>query len=475
MNAPALYLALPMAAALGAYFLFPFRPRSAILISTALAAGMAWFASALPLDAPLMVLGYSIPVTGAFSLLGRQFIFVPSLRSAVLFLFIGGAALFGGSLATPRNRMLLPVGWIVLGLFSASLFVQPFLYAAFFLFLSVLFLSLLLSDSSHPVPRGAVRWISYSALGMMLLLLAGSELSVLDNLPTDPADLQSLLVQLCLGFGLLISFPPFHFWLPDVVDDSSPYSVSFILSLYIGAVIFLLLRFLDGFSWLRLSGEVYLALQAGGVGMCLVGGVFLIFQNRLGRAIGYLSLCNLGALLFSLSIPGPAGAQTAMVLLAARGFSLLVWGVAFHALRPVHSSDRLEDLRGVAFARPLAFSAALLSGLSLVGAPGLISFPPLWALLGKLTVVSTAGLFGILLPLSLLLSLAAGVLSVFRFARPMLHFSDLLPVSMEQTRSLRVFLMASLFLLVLLGLFPQAYLPWVAKSASAFVNIMGSP
>jgi NADH-quinone oxidoreductase subunit N len=474
MNAPALYLAFPIAAAVGAYFLFPLRPRSAIFISTVMAAGMAWLASALPLDAPLTILGYSISVSGSFSLLGRQFIFDPSLRSAVLFLFVGGAALFGGSLAIPRNRLLVPVGWVILSLFSASLFVRPFLYAAFFLFLSVLFLSLLLSDPSHPVPRGAIRWISYSALGMMFLLLAGSELSTLDNLPSDPSNLQSLLVELCLGFGLLISFPPFHFWLPDVVDDSSPYSVSVILSLYIGAVIFLLLRFLDGFSWLRLSPEIYLALQIGGAGMCLVGGFFSVFQNRLGRSIGYLSMCNLGALLFSLSIPGPAGAQTAMVLLAARGFSLLVWGVSFHALRPTHASDRLEDLRGVASTRPLAFSAALLSGLSLVGAPGLISFPPLWALLREINLRAITGSLGILLPLSLLVSLAAGVLSVFRFARPMLHFAVSLPMSIEQSRSLRVFLLASIFLLVFLGLFPQAYLPWVAKSANAFVNIMGT-
>jgi NADH:ubiquinone oxidoreductase subunit 4 (subunit M) len=475
MNAPALYLGLPLLAALAAYILFPYRPRSAIFLSAVLAAGLAWFATAVPLDAPLIILNYPFSVSASFTLLGRPFSFDPSLRSALLFLFIGGAAMFGGSLAAPRNRILVPIGWVVLSLFSASLFVQPFLYAAFFLFLSVLFLSLLLSDTSHPLPRGAVRWISYSALGMMFLLLAGSELSVLENLPTDPTDLQALLVELCLGFGLLISFPPFHFWLPEVVDDSSPYSVSLILSLYLGAVIFLLLRFLDGFSWLRASGETYLILQIGGVGMCLVGALFSVFQNRLGRSVGYLSMCNLGALLLSLSVPGPTGAQTAMVLLAARGFSLLVWGVSFHALRPTHSSDRLEDLRGVAASRPLAFSAALLSGLSLVGAPGLISFPPLWALLQELVSEPPASSLGLILPLALFFSLAAGVISMSRFARPMLQFSVSLPLSLEQSRLLRLFLLGSIVLLVALGVFPQLYLPWVARSANAFVNLMLTP
>lgn len=474
MNAPLLFMLVPVAAAALAFFLFPLRPRSVIFFSTILTAGMAWFASVIPLNAPLTIVNFAIAVDGSFSLLGRQLIFDPNMRSAVVFLFISSAALFGGSLAIPPNRILLPVGFIVLSLFSGSLFVQPFLYAAFFLFLSVLFLSLLLSDSSHPIPRGAVRWISYSALGMLFLLLAGSELSILDNLPSEASDLQSLLFLLCLGFGLLISFPPFHFWLPDVVDDSSPYSVSMILSLYIGAVVFFLLRFMDGFSWLRLAPEIYLILQVGGVGMCLVGAFFSVFQDRFGRCIGYLSLCNLGAILLSLSVSGPISAQTTMVLLAARGFSLLVWGVSFHALRPKQAGDRLEDLRGVASSRPLAFSAAVLSGLSLVGTPGLISFPPLWVLLQSFLARPSTGFPSQLLPLSLLLSLAAGTLSMFRFARPMLHYSVVKPLSMEKSRLLRLFFFTAISLLFLLGLFPQLYLPWVAKSANAFVNIMGT-
>jgi NADH:ubiquinone oxidoreductase subunit 4 (subunit M) len=475
MNAPLFFLLMPVAAGGLAFLLFPFRPRSVIFFSTLLTAALAWAASAIPLDAPLTILNFTFPVGGSLNLLGRQFVFDPSLRSALVFLFFGGAALFGGSLAIPPNRILLPVGFIVLSLLSASLFVQPFLYAAFFLLLTVLFLSFLLSDESHPFPRGAVRWISYSTLGMLFLLLAGSELSVLNNLPADMSDLQSLLFRLCLGFGLLISFPPFHFWLPDVVDDSSPYSVSLILSLYIGAVVFFLLRFLDEFSWLRTSPEIYLVLRVGGVGMCLVGAFFSVFQERFGRCVGYLSLCNLGAILLGLSVSGPAGAQTTMILLAARGFSLSVWGVSFHALRPKKGGDCPEDLRGIAAMRPFAFSAALLSALSLVGTPGLLSFPPFWAVLTTAANTTGSGLPPLLLPLSLLLSLAAGILSVLRFARPMLHYSAALPSSLESSRLLRLFFLTSIALLILLGLFPQLYLPWVAKSANAFVNIMGAP
>jgi formate hydrogenlyase subunit 3/multisubunit Na+/H+ antiporter MnhD subunit len=467
VSAPLVFVLVPLAASVLAYVFFPVRPRLVILLSALFAALMARIASVLPLDAPFTVLQFTVPVSSSFSLLGRPFVFDPDMRSALVFLFVGGGSLFAGSFAVPPNRFLLPVGWIVLGLFSSSLFVRPFLFAAFFLFLSVLCLSLLLSDPSHPVPRGSVRWIVCSALGMLFLLLAGSELSLLDNLPTDPEALQSLLLRLCLGFGLLLSFPPFHFWLPDVVDDSSPYNVSFILSLYIGAVIFFLLRFLDGFAWLRQAPETYVVLQVAGVGMCAVGAAFSVFQERLGRSVGYLSLCNLGAILLSLSVGGSSGVQMALVLLASRGVSLLVWGVSFHALRPKQAGDRPEDLRGAAFSRPLAFAAALLSGLSLVGTPGLIAFPPFWALLRSLASAPDS----ILPVLSLLLSLSAGVLSIFRFARPMLSSAASLPSPVEKGRLLRLFLLGAILSLFLLGLFPQLYIPLVANAANAFANL----
>jgi formate hydrogenlyase subunit 3/multisubunit Na+/H+ antiporter MnhD subunit len=84
---------------------------------------------------------------------------------------------------------------------------------------------------------------------MPFLLLAGSELAILAGLPIDPLRAQPITILLSVGFGLLLAFPPFHFWLPDAADESPPYSVALILSLYFGAVLFFLLRFLDTYAW----------------------------------------------------------------------------------------------------------------------------------------------------------------------------------------------------------------------------------
>jgi len=371
MNAPAIFLITPGLAAFAAYGFFPRRSRLTIFLAVLYSLFLAFTASAIPLGAPWIILGHPLPVSNTLSFLGRSFTFNPEVRPVIMFLCLGAAALLAGSMAVTSNRILIPVLLLVLSLLFASLFIQPFLYASFFLFLSVVLLSLLLSDASHPSPRGAVRWISYSVFGTLFLLLAGSGISLYSNLPADPAKLEPILIQLCLGFGLLLAFPPFHFWLPEVSDDSPPYSVSLVLSLYVGGVIFILLRFLDGFSWLRQSSSVYLVFLLAGSGMCVLGSSLSLVQSRLGRCVGYLSLSNLGVVFLSLSIAGPIGVKGGLVLLALRGLSLLVWGVSFHTLRPKQASDHIADLRGRAFSSPIAFSAALLSGLSLVGVPGL--------------------------------------------------------------------------------------------------------
>ncbi|MGD0806732.1 MAG: proton-conducting transporter membrane subunit [Anaerolineales bacterium] len=472
MNAPAIFLITPGLVAFAAYVFFPRRSRLTIFLAVLYSLFLAFTASAIPLGAPWIILGHPLPVSNTLSFLGRSFTFNPEVRPIIMFLCLGTAALLAGSMAVTSNRILIPVLLLVLSLLFASLFIQPFLYASFFLFLSVVLLSLLLSDASHPSPRGAVRWISYSVFGTLFLLLAGSGISLYSNLPADPAKLEPILIQLCLGFGLLLAFPPFHFWLPEVSDDSPPYSVSLVLSLYVGGVIFILLRFLDGFSWLRQSSSVYLVFLLAGSGMCVIGSSLSLVQSRLGRCVGYLSLSNLGVVFLSLSIAGPIGVKGGLVLLALRGLSLLVWGVSFHTLRPKQASDHIADLRGRAFSNPVAFSAALLSGLSLVGVPGLFSFPAFWAVLRSVSDPGSSGSPAVFPQLAILFSMVAGIIALYRFARPMMQVPLAISISREGGRLFRALLLVSIISFFLLGIFPQILAPWVSRAASAFPNLI---
>jgi formate hydrogenlyase subunit 3/multisubunit Na+/H+ antiporter MnhD subunit len=472
MNAPAIFLIAPCLAAVAGYGFYPRRPQWTTLFAVLFMLFLALASAAIPLGAPWRILGYPISVSDSFSFLGRSFVFKSELRPVIVFLCLGTAALLAGSLAVSPLRILVPVVLLVQSFLSASLFIQPFLYASFFLFLSVLLLSLLLSDSSHPSPRGAARWISYSVLGTLFLLLAGSGISLYSNLPADSSKLEPILLQLCIGFGLLLSFPPFHFWLPEVADDSPPYSVSVVLSLYVGGVIFLLLRYLDGFSWLRESSIVYLVFLVAGSAMCLIGSSLSLVQVRLGRCVGYLSLSNLGVVFLSLSIVGPIGVRSGILLLVVRGLSLLIWGISFHALRPKQASDHIADLHGRAFSNPVAFSAALLSGLSLVGIPGLLSFPPFWVVLRYVSDPLSPGSPAVVPQLAVLFTMAAGVVSLYRFARPMMQVPLALSISRSGGRLFRAVVLVSIASFFILGIFPQVLAPWVSRVADAFPNLL---
>jgi formate hydrogenlyase subunit 3/multisubunit Na+/H+ antiporter MnhD subunit len=239
-----------------------------------------------------------------------------------------------------------------------------------------------------------------------------------------------------------------------------------------GGVILLLLRFLDEFSWLRDSSAVYFVFLYAGSGMCLVGSALSLVQNRLGRCVGYLSLSNLGVIFLSLSIPGSLGVKDGLVLLAVRGLSLLVWGISFHMLRPKQTSDRIADLRGRAFSNPVAFSAALLSGLSLVGVPGLFSFPPFWVVLRNVVDPAAPTTPAAMPQLAIMFSMAAGIVALYRFARPMMQVPLALSISMGGGRLLRSVLLVSIVSFLLLGIFPQILAPWVSSAANAFSNIL---
>jgi hypothetical protein len=191
MNAPAIFLITPCLAAIAAYGFFPRHPRWTIALSVFFSLLLALASSVIPLGAPWIILGRQLPISDALSFLGRSFVFHSELRPIIMFLYLGTAALLAGSIVVSSNQHMIPVVLLVQSLLAASLFIQPFLYASFFLFLSVILLSLLLSDSSHPSPRGAVRWISYSVLGTLFLLLAGSGISLYSNLPADTVKLDS--------------------------------------------------------------------------------------------------------------------------------------------------------------------------------------------------------------------------------------------------------------------------------------------
>jgi formate hydrogenlyase subunit 3/multisubunit Na+/H+ antiporter MnhD subunit len=469
VNSALLLMLVPLVGGLTAYVVWPRNPRLATLSGALTSGVLALLTLWLPVGEPIRLLGFEIPVDQAFTILGREFIFETSGRPALVFLHLAGTFLFAGTLAVPMRRLFIPTSLSILGAMAAALFVRPFLYAAIFLALSAAAFGGILSDPDHPRSRGALRLLVFVVLGMPFILLAGSQLSLSGQIPSELDLLNRILVLLGIGFAFLMALPPFHFWVVDIADDSPPYAVAFVLTLFQGASLFFLLRFLAEFAWLRTIPQVHQAFGVAGAAMCLMGGGLALIQNRLGRLTGYAATANMGVILLALSSGKEAGTEAALVMLALRGLSLGVWGVALTVLRQRHPQDALTDLRGRAKEQPLASMAVVIAGLSLAGLPGLAGFSGHWATLQVLGAPAALANYAPLLAIAG--SMIACELAYLRFASALLAGAGRLTFRREEGRMPALFLGAGMLMLILLGLLPQLVLPFIARSAILFGNL----
>ena len=469
MNSALLLMLVPLLGGLAAYLVWPRNPRLATLIGALTSGLLALLALWLPVGEPIRILTFEIPVDQAFTILGREFIFETSARPALVFLHLAATFLFAGGLAIPLRRLFIPTSLTVLGAMAAALFVRPFLYAAIFLALSAAAFGGILSDPDHPRSRGALRLLVFMMLSMPFILLAGSQLSLSDQIPTEVEQLNRILILLGIGFSFLLALPPFHFWVVDIAEDSPPYAVAFVLTLFQGAAVFFLLRFLSEFAWLRTIPEVYQAFGVAGVAMCVIGGVLALVQDRLGRLTGYAALANMGMILLALSSGEAAGMEAALVMLAWRGLSLGVWGLALTVLRQRDTLDTIQALRGRAKEQPLAATAVVVAGLSLAGLPGLAGFSGHWATLQLLAAPGVAASYAPLVAIAV--SMIACELAYLRFASAMLSGAGRLALRREEGRMPALFLGSGVLMLIVFGLLPQLVLPFIARSAVLFGSL----
>jgi NADH:ubiquinone oxidoreductase subunit 2 (subunit N) len=185
-----------------------------------------------------------------------------------------------------------------------------------------------------------------------------------------------------------------------------------------------------------------------------------------------------GFSLLAISLLGSSSQQALSLfftLILPRGLSLSIWGLALAALQkavmgenrdlPVEQALTYRYVQGIARRYPFAAAAALLAHFSLAGFPLLAGFPVRLALLdalsGESISLSLAGLFG-------LAGLMAGgirTLAVFISAEGALAWESL------ETIPQRLLLGLGAVMLVLVGLFPQWFTPFMVQMLAIFPNL----
>jgi len=437
--------------------------RMASALAAAIGAGsIAAFVLLVPFDEAFLFGEISIKFASEWIILGRMFSLSANVRPLIGFLYLAGAFLLPAAWLVNANRFFPSVALLILAIVAASLMVDPFVFAAVFIELAAMGAVFVLVTQQHPRSAGATRMLILYTFAMISILFTGSLLEVAGITSATPLLATRVTFMLGFGFAILMTVPPFHLWLPKSAEESDPYILVFILVILQSAGFFFLLRFLDGYVWLREQTLIYDGIRIAGVITTILAVLLSASQRDIKKVIAYALLVDLGVILISIGSGTEDAFRLALSLSAVRVIAL---GVLALGLSYLCNSERLaSELRGVGFKMPFAAAAFLVGLLSVAGTPLTAGFPVRWSLL---TVVLQADK---LAAGTVLFSMIGLGMLVIRWAAILFSRREgdgIIEVSKEP----RIFLLGGILLLLFLGLFPQLIFPWVEDVASGLTNL----
>lgn len=466
MNAPLLWIGLPLI--LAPFFWLPRRAHITAALGGIFTLGLALLAWFLPVDTAFRVTEtLSFKLAASFDILGRQIIISQADQPLIALIYAIVTLWFFGASIAGIARRLVPIGMGISALFIASLSVQPFLYAALLIQTAVLIAVPLLSPPEQKPGRGILRFLSYQTLAMPFILFSGWLLAGVESSPGDIALLTQAATLLALGFAFLLAIFPLYTWIPMLMEEASPYAVGFMLWLLPNATLLFALSFLDRYAWLREFEQLPTALQLSGLLMLVTGGVWAAFQRHLGRIMGYVAIANTGFMLLSLSLFHRYQLSAFFLLLPAQAVSLLLWSLTLSILKLREESLLFKDRQGDIQRYPIVVVGVLASHFSLMGMPLFASFPPVFAIWEG--VAEENFLFAIWV--------GVGVASLLTGAIRSLAVLVMAPedegLSLGSHWSVMILISGGVFMLLVLGFFPQILQPLISRLSEAFSHLAG--
>jgi NADH-quinone oxidoreductase subunit N len=333
----------------------------------------------------------SLIIADSLTILGRQFILTDGSRSALMIIYLGTAVWFIGASTIQINRLFIPLCLAIAALLTAAISVEPFLYAALFIQMAVLFSIPILSPPGQKVSRGVLRFLIFQTLGMILLVFSGWMVSTIELYPNDSMMILRTSVLLGLGLAMAMSVFPFTTWIPIVAAETPPFSTAFVFFTLPEVISLFALNIFSQFSWLQFAPTVYLSITIVGLIMIISAGFWSIFQNNLGRIFGYAVISEIGLLLITIGqilsavLLNPASetnlttrlplAEYFFALMLPRGLNIAIWALSLSIIKTKSKDLNMESARGIAYQLPIASLSLVLASFSLAGLPLLAGFP----------------------------------------------------------------------------------------------------
>lgn len=404
---------------------------------------------------------FSIFISPEFSFLGRSFIMNETYRYIIMlvygFLGIWTVCMF----MLEQESFLVPLGLALNGLMLAALTVEPFLYSALIIEMSVIICLPILSKPDFSENKGASRFLVYMTLGMPLILLAGWYLAGGEISPINAEQLIQSTLLLGLGFFFWLSVFPFHSWVPIMSDEMESLDGIYILILLPVVIFLLLLKYLNGFSWLREFQLIFDSIRLLGLIMVFSSSVWAVFQTRLRKMMGYLLICSMGMMLLSISLDMDEGFLLSAYFILPRLLTFLLLANALVILEKNGAVRQITDLKSSFFSFPFSSSAMLVALFSISGMPLTLGFTPvqsLYSLMDRQNSLISNLLIG---------SMAVLTILFFRITYLIFMREDRDLIVLE-SNSEKYLVLAIIIIMTLIGFFPALVFPYLSNLVTGF-------
>lgn len=310
-----------------------------------------------------------------FNILGRNLVINSSVKSLVQFFYLFLGAWTGSLLILKIKSKVVPLGLPFIALLLSAVSVEPFLYSALILEIVVIIGVIMTADPHRKSNKGIYRYLIYFSFGMPFLLLAGWYLAGGEITPVNEEQLIQATLLLGLGFVFWLGVFPFHSWIPLIAEENRPSEGMFLLILMPIGVIVLLLKYLNGFIWLREYTIVYQAITIFGLIMVVTGAIWIFFQRKINHIVGYLLIFSTGMMLLSVGLNSSAGYLLSSYFIFLRLVTNLILAWILFIFERENMGIEISSLTSFFFNLPYAGIAFILAIFTNVGTPLTAGFP----------------------------------------------------------------------------------------------------
>ncbi len=407
--------------------------------------------------------GVSVVLGQPLVLLGRSLVIQPADRLALAFLFFTTAGLFVVAWRLLPHSNFFPIALVAVSLLAAALMVEQVIYAALLIEMAVILTVFPLHEPRSTLGEaetrtrstsGGLKYLAYTTLALPGLMVTHLLLELFAVFPNDLGLLRTAATLMSLSFAILFGAVPFQTWLSNVASDGSPPVVTFIFTVGLGAVWFMLLHYLQAYAWLGRQaafGDLFTFL---GLLMIVAGGLLAASQRRLGRLVGYATLVDNGVMLLALGTEQLEGVALAILMLLARPLSLGLMTLGLQGLRDFgNGDDHYEAVSGAAWHSPWRAAAFWVGGIALAGFPISLSFAARW---GLLRLIADQQLSIAMLALAGGAGVMFGLVDAFRTMLTPRGEGASLKITIVEDRVVLVLILLLIVIILLAGFFPQS-------------------